>query len=150
MYPDFGQYAEKNEFQAFVTALPWLWSPEQYWYEDKRDVPWDMFTPFLDQWNDKASLLYDIVAIVLDESMIGWRPKTSKLGGLPNYTLEPRKPVPLGTMLRNAAEAITGGIVYNDPVMLSEVQARKEFSGSKSYLPDDSVSLRRRRGLLFP
>ena len=72
MYPGFGKYAEKNEFQAFITALPWLWSPKQHWCEDKRDTPWDMFMPFLDQWNGQASLPCDIIAIVLDESVIGW------------------------------------------------------------------------------
>lgn len=89
-YPDFGKYAEKNEFNAFMNALLWMWSHERYWYEDKRDVPWEMFIPFLDVWNTKARELFDMHVVVLDESMIGWRPKTSKLGGLPNYMFEPR------------------------------------------------------------
>ena len=36
--------------------------------------------------------------LVLDETMIGFRPNTSKMGGLPNITHEPRMPVDLGTM----------------------------------------------------
>ena len=57
--------------------------------------------------------------------MSGWRPKTSKLGGLPNYTYKPRKPIPLGTMLRNAAECISGILVGQDVVMRPEIQERK-------------------------
>jgi len=52
------------------------------------------------------------VLLMLDESMSAWRPKTSKYGGLPNYTFEPRKPVPLGTMFKNAVECITGIFMY--------------------------------------
>ena len=40
--------------------------------------------------------------------MLAWRPKTSATGGLPNDTFEPRKPKPLGTMLKNGVEATTG------------------------------------------
>jgi hypothetical protein len=68
-YPDFGQYKPTNYFKAFCCAAPFCWSDECYWYEDTRDVPWDVFLPC-----------------------------PLKLGGLPNYTYEPRKPIPLGTM----------------------------------------------------
>lgn len=44
-------------------------------------------------------------------------------------------------MLQNAAEGVIGQLINNDPVMLLEVQAQKEFAGTKSYLPDDSVSV---------
>jgi len=62
-----------------------------------------------------------------DKSMSGWKPKTSALGGLPNISYEPRKPVPLGTMLRNVVECITGAFTYQDVVQAPEVQAQKEF-----------------------
>ena len=67
--------------------------------------------------------------------MSGWRPKTSKLGGLPNYTYKPRKPIPLGTMLRNAAECISGILVGQDVVMRPEIQERKEFFDEPSSIP---------------
>jgi hypothetical protein len=76
--------------------------------------------------------------MLLDESMSGWRPKTTKLGGLPNYTYEPRKPVPLGTMFRNGVECITGVIVVQDVVQLSEQQSQKDFLGLRSNMPDGS------------
>jgi len=52
--------------------------------------------------------------------------KHPKLGGLPNYTYEPRKPVPLGTMFRNGAECMSGILVFQDVVQLSEVQSCKK------------------------
>lgn len=138
-YPDFGKYFDKNDFKAFAHAFPWMWSDKAYWYEDKRDVPWEMFLPFIESWNEKQRNLFKHLFIgILDESMIGWCPKTSKLGGLPNYTYEPRKPVPLGTMLRDTAEASTAIITYVDPVNLSEVQACKEFSRDLSIMPNSA------------
>jgi len=77
--------------------------------------------------------------LLLDESMSGWHPKTSKLGGLPNYTFEPSKPVPLGMLFRNGAECMSGVLVFQDVVQLTEVQARKKFFNEKSYLPGDST-----------
>jgi hypothetical protein len=71
----------------------------------------------------------------LDESMYGWHLKTSKLGGLPNYTYEIRKPVPLGTMVRNSVECISDVLVFQDVVELPEVQSRKLYCGNKSHLP---------------
>ena len=67
--------------------------------------------------------------------MSGWRPKTSKLGGLPNYTFEKRKPVPLGTMLRNSVECISGIMAFQDVVQLPEIQSKKKYFGQLSSLP---------------
>jgi len=68
--------------------------------------------------------------------MSGWKPKTSKLGGLPNYTFEPRKPIPLGTMFRNGAEAVTGMLIFQDIVQTQEFQSRKDYHQEPSHMPD--------------
>lgn len=136
-YADFGQYFDQNGFKAFCEAIPYMWSDEKHWYRDKRDVPWDLFMPFIGAWNGKQrDLFHEIVLVCLDESMVGWCPKTSKLGGLPNFIQEPRKPVPLGSMLKDAAEATAGIMLHVDPVMLPEVQAQKEFSQEASVAPN--------------
>jgi hypothetical protein len=74
---------------------------------------------------------------MLDESMSGWRPKTSKTGGLPHITHEPRKPVPLGTMIRNAVECATGIFVNHDIVASPNKQWLKKYLDPpvKSHLP---------------
>ena len=73
---------------------------------DKRDKPWELFLPCLDAFNAKRRVLIKAVLLLRDESMSG--PKTSKLGGLPNISFEPRKRVPLGTMFKNGVECISG------------------------------------------
>ena len=57
-------------------------------------------TSFFDEYNEKRNNLLRVIYLILDESMSGWRPKTSKTGGLPNISHEPRKPVDLGTMMK--------------------------------------------------
>ena len=39
-----------------------------------------------------------LILLIIDESMSAWCPKTSKLGGIPNISYEPRKPIQLGTI----------------------------------------------------
>ena len=75
--------------------------------------------------------------LVLDESMSGWYPKTSKLGGLLNCTHKPRKIVPLGIMLKNAKEFNAGMIVCDDIVQNPEQQSRKKCSKDKTSFPDE-------------
>ena len=138
-YPDFGQYMPKNYFKAFCSAAPFAWAEEKYWYEDSRDVPWEVFLPCLDSFNEKRQRLIKTFLLLIDESMSGWRPKTTKFGGLPNYTFEPRKPVPLGTMFRNGVECISGVLVVQDVVQNPEQQSRKAYNGLPSALPDRSA-----------
>jgi hypothetical protein len=88
-------------------------------YQDK---PWDIFSPLQQQINKLRKSVFNVNMLMMDESMSGWRPKTSKLGGLPNCTYEPRKPVPLGTMFRNSVECITGCLQYQVVVQLPEIQ----------------------------
>src|SRR6056300_842834 len=66
--------------------------------------------------------------------MSGLRPKTSKTGGLPNITYEARKPVNLGTMLRNAIEGFSGIFAHHDIVQDMTTQRLKK------YLQEDNVS----------
>lgn len=136
MYPDFGKYVDVNTMRAFVSAFPYVYADEKHWFLPSRDTPWDMFMPTINKWNIKRRQIMSIYCLVLDESMSAWRPKTTKFGGLPNYMFEPRKPIELGTMLRNSAECMSGLTMNVDPVMVSEQQGNKEFGGEKSDLPD--------------
>ena len=113
-------------FKAFQSAAPYCFAEKNYWYLDKRDQPWEIFLPYLNSYNDKRKRLVRTVLLMLDEYMSGWRPKTSKLGGLPNYTFEPRKPVTLGTMFWNGVECTTGCIFFQDVVMNPEFQHNKK------------------------
>jgi hypothetical protein len=137
-YPDFGQYMPINYFKGFCSAAPFCWSEEKYWYEDEHDVPWDVFLPCLASFNNKQQRFLNTVLMLVDESMSGWHPKTTKLGGLPNYKFEPHKHIPLGTMFQNGVECVSGILVAQDVVQNPEKQASKAYFGEKSGLPDGS------------
>lgn len=78
-----------------------------------------------------------------------WRPKTSKTGGLPHVTLEPRKPKDLGSMIRNDIECITGLFVHHDLVEGTSTQRLKKYQVDaedetklcKSHLPQEEPIL---------
>ena len=61
-----------------------------YWYEDTRDVLWDIYFPYLASFNDRRQKLIKTMIMLVDESMSRWHPKTTMLGGLPNYMFKPR------------------------------------------------------------
>ena len=69
--------------------------------------------------------VFQSVLLILDESMIGWKPKTTATGSLPNITHEPRKPKGLGYMLRNGCECLTGATVNHDSVVMPEKKNQK-------------------------
>ena len=96
------------------------------------------FSPALMSYNHRRQSFYknSALAVLLDESMCGFRPKTTKTGGMPNITFEPRKPVPIGTLIRNAAEAYTGVLIFQDVQMQSELQYAKRYSQDSSNMPD--------------
>ena len=115
-YPNFSQYIPCSYFQAFVCAFPFVWGDKKYWHAPKQDLPWDCFLPFVADYNAVRAKLTNVMYLVLDESMCGWRPKTTATGGLPNITFEPRKPKNLGTMVKNGAECISGIMTHHDIV----------------------------------
>ena len=56
----------------------------------------------------------------LGKLMPEWYPKISKLGVLPNHAHDPRKPAPLGIVLKSPIECESGVIARNDVVQNSE------------------------------
>ena len=54
------------------------------------------------------ALLRTVPVCVLDESMSAWCPRASKRGGLPHISYVIRKPEPLGTEFKTAADPATG------------------------------------------
>mmetsp|Transcript_9413 Transcript_9413/g.20280 ORF Transcript_9413/g.20280 Transcript_9413/m.20280 type:complete len:903 (+) Transcript_9413:61-2769(+) len=134
-HANFGQFIPANYFECFVAGFPFLWCDEKYWYTDPKLLPWEVVLPFFDECNSKRNTLLAVIYLLLDESMSGWRPKTSKAGGLPNISYEPRKPVDLGTMIRDAAECKSGVMAFLDIVQDVVNQRRKKYTDEKSHLP---------------
>ncbi len=52
-----------------------------------------------------------------------------------DITFEPRKPVNLGTMIKNGCKCITGIMVYHDIVSGSTQQGAKKYAKMTSHLP---------------
>ncbi len=121
-YPNYGQYIPKDYFKAFIDGLPYLWAEKKYWDVNPAELPFDFLSPFVKEYNSLRTKSIRVIYLMLDESMSGWRPKTSKRGGLPHITHEPRKPVPLGTMIRNAVECTTSIFVHHDLVNYFNLQ----------------------------
>ena len=134
-FPNYGQYIPANYFKAFMSGFPFLWADRKYWYRAKDDIPWDMFLPFVHHYNESRRQLLKVTYLMLDESMSAWCPKTTKTGGLPNITFEPRKPVELGTMIRNGVDCISGIFVHHDVVQEAAAQSDKKYVGEKSHMP---------------
>ena len=64
---------------------------------------------------------------VLDESMSGWKPRTTKTGGLPHLSFIMRKPVPLGTEFKAVADGEAGCLLG------LEIQRGKEGMKNMQY-----------------
>ena len=75
--PDFGRFMSINEMQAFCSAALYAWADEKYWYLPDQDTPWEMFLPCVYELNDNRKRIVTYLMVMLDESMSGWRPKTS-------------------------------------------------------------------------
>jgi hypothetical protein len=137
-YPDYGKYLSIIDFKCFKAAAPYAFCQKDEWFVDKRDKSWDIFMPAMTSYNKRRLDFFKnkALAIILDESMSGFCPKTSKKGGLPHISHEPRKPVSLGTLIRNSAETTTGAIIFEDPVMQPELQFQKTYSQDVSHMPD--------------
>ena len=77
--------------------------------------------------------------LALDETMSGFRPKTSPCGGYPNITYEPRKPCKISAMIRNAIECITGMFAFQYPAEDIVSQRLKDHMQEESnlHLPRD-------------
>jgi hypothetical protein len=114
-------------FKCFLNAATLMFADRKYWCNDRRDQDWEVIYPCLSDYNEKRRELFCTVLLILDESMSGWRPKTTKTGNLPSLTYEPRKPVSLGTQFKNGVECLEGSMAYQDLMQVSELQRRKEF-----------------------
>jgi hypothetical protein len=137
-HANFGRYVPIHYFKMFLSCAPYLFCEKKYWYESYEDKGWEVFQPVMNSFNDRRRRLFAVTLLMLDESMSGWRPKTSKFGGLPNLTFEPRKPVPLGTQFKNGVECISGILAFQDPVIAPEKQKEKGFfySEMESHTPE--------------
>ena len=103
--PDFRKWMALTRFKdirKYVTAT-------MAKNDARDDDPWWPLRCGVERFNAKRrALLRTVPVCVLDESMSAWRPRTTKQGGLPHISYVPRKPEPLGTEFKTAADPATG------------------------------------------
>ncbi len=80
-YPNYSQYIPIDYMKAFLHGFPYLWADRKYWDVERGLLPFDFITPFVDEYNSIRKKAIRVMYLMLDESMSGWRPKTSKKGG---------------------------------------------------------------------
>ena len=78
----------------------------------------------------RKCLLWYAPALVVNESMSAWVPKSTARGGLPNITYVSRKPKPLGTKVKVIAEAMTGCFIS------IEIQHGKKDTAKAKYVKE--------------
>lgn len=76
-YPKYGQYIPVDYMKAFYRDFLYLWADTKYWDFDKSVLPFDVIMPFLEKYKALRKKVLRVMHLMLDESMSGWRPKTS-------------------------------------------------------------------------
>jgi len=92
-HPNFDQHMRAYRFRDFRKYFPLSYVDET----KKGSDDWFSFSPAVEEFNElRAKRVNAHVWKTADESMSSYRPRTTKLGGLPNISLVMQKPEPLG------------------------------------------------------
>ncbi len=92
-HPNFDQHMRSYRFRDFHKFFPLVFVDES----KKDSDPWYCFSSAVNEFNELRSKRVNGHAWkTADESMSAYRPRTTKLGGLPNISFVLRKPEPLG------------------------------------------------------
>lgn len=91
--------------------------------------PWWRIRDCLDQMNAKRRDFFMASLVkVLDESMLAFRPQTTKTGkNLDHISYEGRKPESLGTELKNVCDGVAGVVLHQEFLEGKERMKKKEF-----------------------
>ena len=99
-----------NRFKQIRKVFPFAFHDKQAM---ERGDPWYPLMGMINGFNNSRKTYVAASAIkTLDESMSGWKPRTTALGDLPNISFVIRKPVPLGTEFKNIACTATKIMLY--------------------------------------
>ena len=102
---NFEDHMFSYRFKQFREFLPVIYRD----YSVVDSDPWWKFASAVNEFNrNRLLLLAPSNHLCIDEMMSAWKPRKTKLGGLPNITHIPRKPEPLGTEFKCVACSQTG------------------------------------------
>ena len=131
-HPNFDKYMTYNRFKDFRRFFPTIWIDENEEGKDPNDRdPWYQITLAIKRFNMiRQKKIHKSQWAVIDESMSAWRPRTTRLGGLPHLSHVPRKPEPLGTEFKCTADPASGCM------LALEIQQGKEAMKHQTYNSD--------------
>ena len=61
--PNFGRFAARKYFKAFVSAAPYFFADKKWYHVDKIVKTWDTFLPYLNKCNERWRTLIDVVSV---------------------------------------------------------------------------------------
>lgn len=108
-HPNFAQYMSEGRFDQIKKVA-------NYCFADLSRRSSDAWWPIrggVDGFNqNRQRTVTKSRALCIDESMSGYQPRASKLGGLPHLSFIKRKPRPLGTEFKCAADGASGVMLW--------------------------------------
>ena len=108
---DFGEYMKLWRFKELKLLLPRTMEDEA----KKSSDDWWRIRKYSDQFSKHVrNSMYISSAVVLDESMSAYVPRTTKSGNLPNLSCVECKPEPLGTEFKIAMDALIGKSIWQE------------------------------------
>ena len=108
-YPEFGRIMTRHRFESLKKHCTAVCTDEGAIATDQ----WYRFRPMVDAFNkNRRRNVIMSKSIVIDESMSAFRPRTTARGGLPNISFVKRKPKPMGTEFKCAADGRHGLMLF--------------------------------------
>ena len=105
----FGRYMPSRRFEA-IKKFAGLCKAD---LQAREHDPWWKFRRWVTDFNkNRLTVVQPCMRYIMDESMSSWRPQKSKTGGLPHLSFIARKPEPLGTEFKCAAECRSGLLTW--------------------------------------
>ena len=103
----------KHRAQELIKFIPFAFHGE-----DESD-PWNPVRALVDGFNDLRTQKVAVAHCkILDETMSGWSPTTTKYGGLPFLSFIRRKSTPLSTEFKTVACSVLGKLLLNTPQLI--------------------------------
>lgn len=123
--PDFSVHMIEKRFAVIRKYAPFAFADLT---QVDRD-PWMMLQPVVSAFNEnRRRTIRHSGVLVEDESMSAWKPRASRLGGLPNISFIARKPKPLGTEFKSIADGLSRVMLHLEIQMGRKVMPSKKYS----------------------
>jgi hypothetical protein len=123
-YPEFSRIMTRHRFEELKKHCTAICMDDDSAATD----PWYKFRRFVEAFNEnRRRTVITSKSIVIDESMSAFRPRTTPRGGLPNISYVKRKPKPMGTEFKCAADGRHGLMLFLEIQEGKDAMRRAQF-----------------------